>query len=1085
MDNKQKEKSKRKADSKKPFHDFEVWFKDLIINIEPAMIVSIARGAVRFLQLNLSPEHLSDIKHISHHAIPFIKDEEFKGAKVLIFDDSVIFGSTMNSVKRQLEEFGSIPICCTYAVDGNSFYGDSDKEKAIIKNPSPHNKIALNVKHRLMSNEIRQHHALLVHSILRTPLHYNLDFPTFEIVLDEPHESDIYQIYKILNQTGLFRRVEDVSSPISIECDIPRYSGLLHEQNRLFLQAEGISYRPYGKIRVTHSVGEGKILITPILQVEMNENFGFTDIKFYNTFLQGMWSSLKPPREDLGRSSAQALFRLLTAFVGLIAGKTICETFITILEKQYKIKSKKLLTEDMGLVLGTENTDILNNLWESVKEHNLNKGESQIESLKSDFTIRENIELQNKMKSLFLTTPRIAPEEGELIYESVGKLLLGLRAITDSDSSRMSNPEVERLETGLTFEDIKHLISYSRDSSLSDDDLSFCVDLCVDHGLAVPKIVREDHEYMRAFYCGEDEDKQPPQMFKTVLNKAYTTFLKKRNIKHLTPFDFQKLCVALKDVIPYLPISTGPYKFGYTSTVGQEQLIKWLTVGMNPPLEVKRVNGRNILIPNEKYCYLVRPTWENYQQQREFYDAFDYYATTFCKVSSRAKLLLTTCRTHRHTFNSVAFEAHSWAGDCRNSFESVLVSLKIIVDEFDSSKEIDFDYNSLYWSIQYLSEAQKKYQLFCTQYTKYKKELRKKFCSQGQAGERWWNYISEMGLFDETKEAEIEFRFRQLLPLLKQMTELTAFVTSLLVESKIISYDKLKEEFESNGISVDNKENSWLQNRHFREAAENFNAAIDNGTVVSRSIIKTKLPEIKTIEKNKILKHLASGSFDLIAGCFQEIKIAVEQFCPKYKVNDLDFPFSPKRDRKILEDGSMEIDRGYSYVLAMDIIKGTHSEQTNEMKKRISEVLHSFRQKGLIFEDTGNDCFVATSIDPLVLYDAAKAIRVRGEDLKTPGEEFGGTRKGIYYGPIVILKKTNGETLLHDRIRLNVIPAACSMLGGVDKYFEMKDRNSKLILSKEAMEKCAGVLGVDIKKYKMFPVSGKHFPGHGYFLDLE
>ena len=120
--------------------------------------------------------------------------------------------------------------------------------------------------------------------------------------------------------------------------------------------------------------------------------------------------------------------------------------------------------------------------------------------------MRENVQLQNKMKSLFLEYPQLTPEGGEMIFESVGKLLLGLRTVTDSDSCRMSNPEVERLETGLTFEDFNHLISDSRGIDFSEDDLSLCIDLCVDHGLAVPKIVRGEQEYMRVFYCGEGSE---------------------------------------------------------------------------------------------------------------------------------------------------------------------------------------------------------------------------------------------------------------------------------------------------------------------------------------------------------------------------------------------------------------------------------------------------------------------------------------------------------------------------------------------------------------------------------------------------
>jgi hypothetical protein len=86
--------------------------------------------------------------------------------------------------------------------------------------------------------------------------------------------------------------------------------------------------------------------------------------------------------------------------------------------------------------------------------------------------------------------------------------------------------------------------------------------MCVDRGLAVPKVVEEQGSWFRAFYCGEGEDDHDSLQFKYAFYQGYQEFLKKKHSRHFSGFEVQKLCVALKDLMPWLPIAAVPYKFG-------------------------------------------------------------------------------------------------------------------------------------------------------------------------------------------------------------------------------------------------------------------------------------------------------------------------------------------------------------------------------------------------------------------------------------------------------------------------------------------------------------------------------------------
>ncbi len=194
------------------------------------------------------------------------------------------------------------------------------------------------------------------------------------------------------------------------------------------------------------------------------------------------------------------------------------------------------------------------------------------------------------------------------------------------------------------------------------------IDSCIDSALAVPRIVNEGGFWFRAFYSGEDTNDQDLLQFKRGIQAAYSDFLKTRG-KPLTRFDMHKLCVCIKDILPWVPISTKNATFGRVAVIGMDEdgILEWLTDEDAGPFKSILQDNQQILVLNDAFKAPVQPTWSP-THTRDFFDAFQYIAKAFSNLSSEAKLLLSTCRSQRYTFNAVAFELHKWSGRERDSF---------------------------------------------------------------------------------------------------------------------------------------------------------------------------------------------------------------------------------------------------------------------------------------------------------------------------------------------------------------------------------------------------------------------------------
>src|SRR6202022_4071569 len=110
------------------------------------------------------------------------------------------------------------------------------------------------------------------------------------------------------------------------------------------------------------------------------------------------------------------------------------------------------------------------------------------------------------------------------------------RAVTDSAECREHNPDASRLDVGLTYEAIAILLHEYCGINLSRREISLALDMCVDNGQAVPKVIRQDGIWFRALYSGEAEDAHSTLQLKDAFYRGYSDFLEQKNVRPLSEF---------------------------------------------------------------------------------------------------------------------------------------------------------------------------------------------------------------------------------------------------------------------------------------------------------------------------------------------------------------------------------------------------------------------------------------------------------------------------------------------------------------------------------------------------------------------
>lgn len=1079
------------------FTDFNSWFSELIDEIKPDIIVAIARGAIRLIELHEKESLLSGIPLLSDHALPFLHESDMKNKTILLFDDSVIYGSTLSRIRQYLRSRETNVFCASYVVDRLSFLGEKFKDIELISIPSEHRNISLISKHKLWPKEIVKHHDQIVKTLNARPNNYNLDFPTFIMKFPKFSFQDIPFLEHYIKSTNLFRRISDVSSPSSISSGIYRYSCLFKKDPLgLFKRAGFVDIKDNSKVRLTFIPYLSEIRLTPIIQLNIKDDQLNTGFRFTNKELNDLFNYLQKPYDYSDPIFKSSLFRLTTAFVSTVVGEFLIKRISYSLEKEFKIKSIYLNKSGLNYIIGEKNFNLLIKILHRLSSLGYWNNISKQYSLKDSITIFTNKDqsyidnnLLRKIVNYWQNNYYFKPNISDLPYEILGKIFLSLRNITDSPECRLKNPRASRIDIGFTHEELELLVQNHLNIDLAFNDITLALDICVDNGQAVPKVILKGDSWRRVFYSGENEDAQYTFQFKNALLNAYTDYVGNQKAQQLTTFDFHKLCIVLKDIFPDLPISTRYYTYGrFVNFVGKSDtdIIAWLTKGDNSPFIKHKKDNKTVLLPNNDYRSQITSSWQP-QKSRDFFDAFQFIGHAFSKLPNNAKLLISTCRSHRHTYNAVAYEAHSWVSHTTNNdFHNLLSG--IISDSNGKINLQEYALNSLHWCTVYIAEALKKHSIFHNDYRSLLKKLEAEFIEQGAPAKRFYRYFMKerQGFFDYTFDNEINLRFSWLMPIIAQMTLLTKFVAIFIVEynSKLIS--KIQENFKNhNALNIFKR----LYSDDLQNIVRNYNNYFKDKKSPGKSIIKTKLPLSITTNKNKPNHESFYKTYNILQNCYREISHALSIYCPEYKIAENDFPYSPDNLRRIKTDGSIERDINNTCIFTMDIIGSTNAKESNEYKDFILSTFNKFKRTGFFHEETGDDSFIACYDDPAYLLDIARALLAEEERLKKRKGKIRGTRKGLHFGNVTVIEKPNRSIILRDQTapQPHSIPRAFYILEGVDKYCEKVKcpRNSVFIMDSVSAKNYIDQLKLEISKENSQYVKSKHYTGPCYIFSLS
>lgn len=1055
------------------FEDFPGWFDDVVRLINPDLIVAIARGAIRLLEIHQIDENSLCKKIICDTALPFFSNSSLKNKRILIFDDSLIFGSTMANIRDYIYAREGIPFCSAFVVDRRNFFGEtkSPNEKGL---KSDYSDIPLEYGHKLWPAGIRSHHDQLVRKILDSNKHYNLDYPTIELKSEALNNQ--YIDYFITKFCSLFTgsRSFEVSSAESASNNVYRFSVLMPCPSESLFIKEFCTFRNYTKVRLTFDLKLKVIHLTPIVQLAMVDDISKLKKPFMKDNLNCFWQELNKAHVSdcfIGSSS----FRLLTSFVSIIFLKNIVTEMVKSEDDFAGFLNKNdyhFVEKDLQYGLGWENTEILLSVFKKIRTEDLLIIDEKKEVLDSvDVTDFEQNRLISLIESCWEKRSHLKPNNNELVYETLGKLFFTLRQITDSKEIRKVMSGTERINTGLSYDSLEFLLINRCGCSFTSDEISIGIDICVDNGQAVPKIVASTNGWVRNFYSGEHSDAIEPLQLKNYIRKAYSNYVNSKKSKLLTPFEFHKICVTLKDMFPWLPISTKFAQYGRIAMpkmYGQD-LISWLTNSQYSPFYQDRNSfGKKVIKLSSSYKESMQSSWPK-DKARSFLDGFYCLSVAFSKLNSDHQLLLSTCRTQRHTYNAIAYEVHAWSHKNNFCFEKIasLDSLNVAELREGFNEIVD----NMYWCCQYVIEVYKKWHVFNDSFDKLKNKVENIFSGLGVNFMNLWNYELSPQITKE-KDKEIDIKFRYLMPIVNLIEQLTRYCMRLLLSHNVINLKDVEVKFQNEGISSYNIYNKWLFSGTAEDAAFRYNYHIDNNKIFDSSNLKTKLAI-----SNNIVVQDSTILLEDISKCYYEIRKLITTYCPEYRIVEGDFPFSPRERLSIRQDGSKEIYMKNAYILAIDIVGSTNNSCTNMMKLKILEILSRFKHKNLYFETTGNDAYIVCSDEPFVLIDICQLVCADGECCIRNGENLLGTRKGLAFGTLIVHIDNEGRIAIFDAMIPNIIPGLFSVLSGLDNCDIEDMKNSLIIVEKHSESKFIKAIE-GFKRQANVNVKAKHYIGN-------
>lgn len=1042
---------------------FRAWLDHLVAEEKPDLIVAQARGCVRLVQIAWQQTEHPPI--VSELALPFM-ESSVRGVKVLLIDDSIIFGSSFAKTYGYLTTLTSDVVGAVFAVDRQNFLGHrpSGFQGKVVR--SKYADLPIRWAEALWPKDIRLHHASIVRNVARNCLDYNLDFATVQCRLAPFRTGDIPFIIHRLKNLPMIRAAHDVTPAWSSSVGIHRYTLFLNDDLSMLGDLGSLKLTSSPKIRCTIAPSLGQIHLTPIVQLCASATIKLTDHKFADKLLMQMLNNLDEPAADGLPEYARSTLRLLTAAITARLAQDIAHGLSHVLSDHLQLEELLIEKHDLAHTVGFFNSTHLTELC------HMDDTESVCLLQYSEPVNSYQSAPESSMQQLLINgledNPHLAPHSDDLLHEAVGKLFLLLRLLTDSTEARLRVPNASRLEVGITATDISQLLDRQGISPTADD-ISLALDICVDNGLAVPRFIVDNDLCFRAFYSGEDEDDQNTLQLKAVIYEAYSHHIIQARRQPMKPYDLNKVAAYAKEIHIWLPIKPNFSNFGRVSdisidqttvdkvpdgTVGDFDICDWITGENSGALDLTPKDKGGYLLPREGFRTVVEDTWT--RDMRGSLKMTLIYAIrlfTHGNVNRNISLLLSTCPTQRHAYNAFAIELYNWSTHSRRSFVRAIETLITGLNAITSGRTTEFgkgSFTPLYWNTQYVIEARKKHHVFHNEFLTLQEQLAEITTLKTEPLlQDWWNDIGSR-ILDPSIDEEADQRFKRSWPLMICMEELTRIAVVALNDAGFSN--DVQSGFSANDRPDYSKPMyRWLKELSLSECISRYNRAVRKLNVTVEQQPKTLSDSLALIAGSKTNRTKeCSQLFEACIESAKAINSLVEHYVPRYTTECEGFPFLPDNvDVRVREDGVEERVLDQMFVL-MCHVQANEAEVVSRCQQEMNATFENYRNTyGIIY---GKDETGLLSIAVCQQFDVMTALCGRLSRIATTighGDRFSGISKALGFGSCLALKR-GGEVTIVDQSVPSLLWELSTMSQMLIKKYPDARLDARLIISKRA-----------------------------------
>lgn len=556
-------------------------------------IITAARGAPRAMEWLFRNLHTLPVPVVSERAIPFITGE-LKKSNVCLFDDSIIYGSTLYDIKQQLLKQNAQVKISTLVTDEYWFEGKGKSpwsDKSAI--PSKFKSVLQPFKEycSLPTQLMPPYHRLLLQSFRDLGKPYAVDFPILKTQLSDSvsdwSESEWELHFRSATGIDAFCLTPKGNKTQVIQAfSLPANTETLIEP--LFAQADGIELEKHSKFRFHISSEKFVAILTPMLIFRISkDNYR---IKFKDSLLNECWNCLRSTLEINSVDEPEknvAIFRALTFVASLGAGLITWPLIFRGLTKSEDTKLE-LSYDDTALLFGHNLANILVcNFNETLKGLVDDKNYYEKDSLKQTFIstmkLLEEKETQVKFDNDILKSDlekwidtREHPTDWQInpemtVMENLQKIFLVLRDMAD-ESKRPNAEDAKRLKEGFSTGDLRGLLEEAGVNSTFEE-LSFCIDFLVDIGAIVPMIALSGNKVIKVYRSGERCD---ADQFASALHRCMREWQEEAGERWLTDTAFTKICVLLERLYPdSVPLYPGQHLHGASLFDKNKDIVRW------------------------------------------------------------------------------------------------------------------------------------------------------------------------------------------------------------------------------------------------------------------------------------------------------------------------------------------------------------------------------------------------------------------------------------------------------------------------------------------------------------------------------